>query len=91
MNTAVFSSNGKQVVTASNDDSAKIWNTATGKQLHVLTGHTDNVNMASFSRDGKQVVTASNDNTVKIWDAENGKLMRDVSMNLRFTDVDFIA
>ena len=40
---AEFSPNGKSVVTASSDKTARIWDTETGKTLHVLSGHEEAV------------------------------------------------
>jgi len=44
---------GPQVVTASVDKTARIWDVATGQEIHTLKGHTDRVLSASFSPDGK--------------------------------------
>ena len=40
---AVFSPDGKLVVTASDDGTARIWDVASGRSLHTLSGHTDYV------------------------------------------------
>ena len=76
---AVFSPDGRMVLTASWDNTARLWDTATGKELHRLQ-HDDNsdmlhpgVNAASFSPDGRTVVTASWDRTARLWDAASGK------------------
>jgi len=70
--TAVFSPDGKRVVTASDDSTARIWDADSGKQIALLKGHTNPVLSASFSADGKHVVTASGDRTARIWDADSG-------------------
>jgi len=70
---ATFSPDGKQVVTASADNTARIWDVATGKELLRISGHTDEVRGAIFSADGKQILTASNDTTARTWDAATGK------------------
>ena len=70
---AAFSSDGKRVVTASDDKTARIWDAESGKEIAVLKGHDDLVRSAAFSSDGKRVVTASADKTARIWDAESGK------------------
>ena len=70
---AQFSPDGRKIVTASYDSTAKIWDAVTGKFL-ILKGHKGALNSAQFSPDGKKIVTASDDNTAKIWDAATGKL-----------------
>lgn len=58
--TAGLSPNGQRVVTASEDHTARVWETSTGKQLALMDGRT-----AAFSPDGQRVVTASSDNTAR--------------------------
>jgi len=72
---AAFSADGKQVVTASFDNTARLWDSATGLLLATLTGHESPVTSAAFSADGKQVVTASRDRTARLWDSATGLLL----------------
>jgi DNA-binding beta-propeller fold protein YncE len=72
---AVFSPDGTRIVTASDDDTAKLWDAVSGKVLVTLEGHTFVVNDAAFSPDGRRVVTASNDTTARVWDGFTGKLI----------------
>jgi WD40 repeat protein len=69
---AVFSPDGCQVVTASYDGTARIWDVNTGSQLKVLYGHMDWVMSADYSNDGKKIVTCGWDNTARLWDVETG-------------------
>ena len=41
------------------DDTAKVWDAQTGKELLTLQGHTDSVDGVAFSPDGKRLATAS--------------------------------
>ncbi|MDJ0714805.1 MAG: WD40 repeat domain-containing protein [Prochloraceae cyanobacterium] len=77
VNNAQFSPDGKYIVTASRDKTAKLWTTE-GKLLHTLSTHQDIVNNAQFSPDGKYIVTASGDKTAKLWTTE-GKLLHTLS------------
>src|SRR6202034_4225986 len=70
---AAFSPDGKRIVTASNDKTARIWDAASGQQLMMLSGHQDVVASAAFSPDGTRIVTASYDKTARVWDAATGK------------------
>ena len=49
---ATWSPDGKQIVTASDDDTAHIWDAATGEEVRQLVGHTDWVRSAAWSPDG---------------------------------------
>ena len=65
---AAYSPDGKYIVTASDDGTARIWDAATGQEVRQLSGHTDWVLSAAYSPDGKHIVTASGDRTARIWD-----------------------
>ncbi|MEH2036760.1 WD40 repeat domain-containing protein, partial [Nostoc sp.] len=66
VNSASFSPDGERIVTASSDNTARVWD-MTGNLVAELQGHTDTVNSASFSPDGERIVTASSDNTARVW------------------------
>jgi len=71
--TAKFSLDGTQVVTASNDGTARVWQLESG-QSQVLAGHEWVVQDAVFSPDGTQVVTVGYyDNTARVWNLETGE------------------
>jgi len=78
---AEFSPDGTKVVTASLDDTAKIWDVNSGNLLFTLVGHTESVDYAKFSPDGTKVVTSSDDNTAKIWDVNSGNLLKTLYTN----------
>jgi WD40 repeat protein len=68
-----FSPNGKTVLTASHDKTARLSDATTGQELFVLRGHTKEILSACFSPDGKTVLTGSKDRTARLWDAETGQ------------------
>jgi len=76
VNTAVFSPDGKLILTASSDHTARIYEVSTGKELQVLSNHIDEVNTAVFSPDGKFALTSSRDETASIYDVSSGKELR---------------
>ncbi|MCZ8048580.1 MAG: AAA-like domain-containing protein [Microcystis sp. LE19-41.2A] len=69
--TAAFSPDGKRIVTASEDNTARVWDAETGREIASLNGHQKAVITAAFSPDGKRIVTASSDGTVRVWPVEN--------------------
>jgi WD40 repeat protein len=72
VNRALFSPDGKRVVTASGDKTARVWDAATGAPIGRALQHDGLVWSASFSPDGVRVVTASGDKTARVWDAATG-------------------
>jgi WD40 repeat protein len=67
LRSAAFSPDGKRIVTASLDMTARLWDAASGRELGVLRGHSEPVMSATFSKDGTRVVTASADGTTRVW------------------------
>ena len=55
------------------DQTAKVWDAATGRELLTLPGHTDAVFGVAFSPDGTRLATASGDQTAKVWDVATGR------------------
>jgi WD domain, G-beta repeat len=72
VNQASFSPDGKWIVTAGADSTARLWDAATGRLRRVLRGQTGIVYEATFSLSGDRVLTASSDHTARIWDAVSG-------------------
>ncbi len=69
VNSVAFSPDGARLSTASEDKTARVWNSATGELVHTLTGHEDAVFAAPFSPDGSKIATVSADLTPRLWDA----------------------
>jgi WD40 repeat protein len=69
VSSAAFSPDGRHIVIASADKTARPWDAETGKQLSEPMRHELDVWSAAFSLDGCRIVTTSNDYTTQIWDA----------------------
>jgi WD40 repeat protein len=70
---ASFSDDGRLLVTAGEDRTARIWNVASGRLRQVLEGHQRYVANAVFSPDAKVVATVS-EKTLRFWDVKEGFL-----------------
>jgi WD40 repeat protein len=79
-----FSPDGRYVVTASEDGTARIWDALDGQPVGQPLKHAAEVLWADFSPDGRRIVTASMDHTARVWDAETGA---PVSPPLRHTNL----
>ncbi len=67
------SPDGNHLLTCGTDNSAKLWDAATGRLIISFEGHDQSVSSIAFSPDGNYVLTGSDDRTAKLWDATNGR------------------
>jgi WD40 repeat protein len=63
---------GKRAVSASEDQTLKVWNIESGEFLQSLAG----VNAVAITPDGNRAVSASTDYTLKVWDLESGEILQ---------------
>ncbi len=71
---AVFSPDSSKVATASYDNTACVWNVATGQLAIPPLKHDEEVVYVAFSHDGRLIATASSGiKTARIWDAATGR------------------
>lgn len=71
VNSAAYGSNSG-IVSASQDETVRLWSAKTGMEVLTLIGHTKAVSSAVFSSDAMRIVSASSDGTVQVWDAKTG-------------------
>jgi WD40 repeat protein len=81
---AAFSTDGRYVVTASADTTARIWDVTSGALVGMPFVHDGGVTAAVFSSSGDQILTTSANNTARVWDAVTGEA---VSPQLRHPGV----
>lgn len=62
-----------QFVVRISEDSARVWDSVTGKAVGEPLRHDGRVRSAAFSPDGQRVVTASEDGTARVWDMATGR------------------
>ncbi len=73
LTSVAWSPDGKRLATGSDDQTAKVWDAASGKELLTLRGHAGSVYSVAWSPDGKRLATGSWDKTAKVWDAASGQ------------------
>jgi WD40 repeat protein len=70
--TARLNGNGALLATASGDQTARIWDVASGKVLHEFRSEKAVYN-AAFSPDGRRLLIGSADRTARIFDIDSGR------------------
>jgi WD40 repeat protein len=68
--TAQFSPDGKRLLTASLDGTAKLWDVQSGKCAATIAPgkYKTGMGVAVFTPDGKSIVTAGDDGQIRVWD-----------------------
>jgi hypothetical protein len=64
---------GRIIASASDDNTVRLWDMATGAEIRTLEGHSREVISVAFSPDGARLVSGSNDTTLRLWDVDSGQ------------------
>jgi WD40 repeat protein/serine/threonine protein kinase/tetratricopeptide (TPR) repeat protein len=79
VNSVCWHLDGTRLVSASEDQTVKVWDAQTGQELVSLEGHKASVLYACFNPDGTLIASAAQgDDAIRLWDANLG-FKRDVS------------
>lgn len=68
-----FSPNGAQAVSTGRDNTIRIWNLTSGRQLQCIENYGANVRAVLFTSDGARIVTGATDSSIRVWDAVAGQ------------------
>ena len=88
---AVFSPDGKFLITGGRDKTAKLWEVSTGREMRSFIGHSGTVQALCFSPDGSLIATGSADKSVKLWKVATGDLIRTFEDDNIITSIAFTS
>jgi WD40 repeat protein/serine/threonine protein kinase len=63
-----FSADGSEILTRSDDGTARLWSASTGEPIAIVAQHRAGLNSAELVPSGRLLATAGSDNTVALWD-----------------------
>ena len=70
---------------------ALLWDVKSGRRIHVLRGHADNIKSLALSRDGGLALTGAADATARLWDTRTGDCVRVFSLDETVSAAAFAA
>jgi WD40 repeat protein len=70
-----ISFDGHRIASGGLDNTVRVWDAETGRELNILRGHTDRIMAVAFSPDGQWLVSGSKDATARIWEVTTGRLV----------------
>jgi WD40 repeat protein/mono/diheme cytochrome c family protein len=73
---AVFSRDGKRIISGGDDRTVRLWDADSGKEIHAYLGHENSVKSVAISPDGKQLLSGGSDATVRLWDVDAVKELK---------------
>ncbi len=68
-----FSPDGRYIVSASWDQTLKLWDVETWQEHRTLRGPSDGVTACAYSPDGLHILSVSADGNLKVWDVQTGQ------------------
>lgn len=84
-----YAPDGQTALTGSDDQTARLWDLVTAKEIRRFEGHSDAILSVAISVDGRTVLTGSLDTTARLWNTATGAEIRRFNHASAVTSVAF--
>jgi eukaryotic-like serine/threonine-protein kinase len=74
-----WSPDGGKLAAGCTDGTVHVWETRSGRELHVLQAHKSAVHTVAFGSDGSRLASWGRDGAIKLWNADTGRLTADLA------------
>ncbi|WP_420582162.1 WD40 repeat domain-containing protein [Reichenbachiella sp.] len=81
--TVAYSPDGKFIATGSRDNSIKLWEVSTSREIRTFLGHLNPVNIVAFDPSGRWIASGSSDNSIMIWEVATGQIQQKIEGHSR--------
>lgn len=84
-----FSPDNQNLLSCSEDGTAKIWDVSTGRVIKTLAEQSHDISFASYSPSGNYIITTNKDSTIRIWKSQSAKLLKTIHAPARSISASF--
>lgn len=90
VNAVAFSHDSRLIVSASHDNTVRLWDRSSGACIATLQGHQDSVTSVAFSHDSSLIASASDDGTWRLWCGRSHQLRLEArALDASWASVDY--
>ncbi len=86
INSVSVTDGGQRAVSASEDNTLRVWDLESGECLRILEGHDEVIYSVGVTPDGRRAVSGSDDQTLRVWDLESGECLRTLAGHTALND-----
>ncbi len=76
LDVVTFQPDSTQLATGGRDNAVRLWDTATGENTAILSGHSDWISSLAYSPDGTVLASGGRDNNIWLWNVQTGTSLR---------------
>ncbi|WP_075590917.1 caspase family protein [Labilibacter marinus] len=84
-----ISPDGKYAISGSADNTLKLWNLKSGKEIRTFSMHTGAIRSVFFNAQGTQIVSAAKDNKAIVYDIVTGDVLAEIQLDEKLMKASF--